>query len=377
MTEHRLAVALRQDGPIPLDVAFECGRGDTLAIFGPSGSGKTTVLRAIAGLYAPAHAVVHAGGEVWTDTSTGRFVPPHRRHVGFVFQDYALFPHLSALGNVEAALTDRPRGERRARALACLAQVHLQGKEHRRPRQLSGGERQRVALARALAREPRVLLLDEPFSAVDRAVRRRLQDEVAAVRQSLDVPAVLVTHDLDDVVRLATHVLRLDRGRRLSLDTVAASMRRPDLPDLVDVAGPGTVLDAVVRRHLPDRGVLELGFDGGTLVTSSQALPDGAPVRVRIPARDVMLATARPEGLSVQNVLPASVAAVEPGGPLDAVMVQLAIGGLRLTAEVTRDAVARLGLAPGREVFALVKAVSIEVSGAATSAPPPGAAGPQ
>ena len=142
--------------------------GDVLAIFGPSGSGKTTILRTIAGLYRPAHASVRSGAETWTDTATGTFAPPHRRAVGFVFQEYALFPHLTAAGNVMTALGHRPRAERRARAEALLTLVHLSGQMTRRPHELSGGERQRVALARALAREPAVLLLDEPFAAVDR-----------------------------------------------------------------------------------------------------------------------------------------------------------------------------------------------------------------
>lgn len=370
MADRRLHVAVRQDGPIPLDVTLDCGPGDTLVIFGPSGSGKTTVLRAIAGLYAPAHAVVRAGGETWTDTSAGTFVPPHRRHVGFVFQEYALFPHLTAAGNVEAALTAHPRGERRARALACLAQVHLEGKAERQPHELSGGERQRVALARALAREPAVLLLDEPFSAVDRAVRRRLQDEVAALRRTLDVPAVLVTHDLDDVVRLATHVLLLERGRAVAMDTVSGLLRRADLPGLHDVVGPGTVLDAVVARRLSDRGVVELTFDGGSLLAADRPVAAGTRVRVRIPARDVMLAAHRPEGLSVQNVLAGTVRRLDVPTDRDAALVHVAVGALELTAEVTRDAVARLALAPGREVYALVKAVSVDV---VSGAPDPSA----
>ena len=369
MADHGLTVSLRQDAPIPLDLAFTCGPGDTLAVFGPSGSGKTTVLRAIAGLHAPVHAIVEAGGETWSDTARGLFVPPHRRHVGFVFQDYALFPHLTALGNVETALLDRASADRRARALACLAQVHLDDKAARRPHELSGGERQRVALARALAREPRVLLLDEPFSAVDRPVRRRLQDEVAAVRDALGVPTVLVTHDLDDVVRLATHVLLLDRGRLVALDTVSALMRRADLPGLVDVAGPGTVFEAVVHRTHADRGVVELAFDGGMLVAAGRA-PEGAVVRARIPARDVILATSLPDGLSVQNVLTGTIRSVTLPDGQDAATVDVAVGGLVLAAEVTRDAVQRLALAPGRPVYALVKAVSVDVTGAAAVARP-------
>ena len=212
VADRRLSVNLRQPGPIPLDVEFACDPGDVLAIFGPSGSGKTTILRTIAGLYRPAHASVRSGAETWTDTVTGTFAPPHRRAVGFVFQEYALFPHLTAVGNVMTALGHRPRAERRARAEALLNLVHLSGQMTRRPHELSGGERQRVALARALAREPAVLLLDEPFAAVDRTVRRRLQDEIDELRRTLDMPLILVTHDFDDVVRLATHVLILEQG---------------------------------------------------------------------------------------------------------------------------------------------------------------------
>ena len=218
MADRRLTVSLRQDGPIPLDVEFSCEPGDVLAIFGPSGSGKTTILRAIAGLVRPAQGRVQSGAETWTDTNAGVFLPPHRRAVGFVFQEYALFPHLTALGNVMTALGHRRRSERRSRAAALLTAVHLGGQESKRPSELSGGERQRVALARALAREPAVLLLDEPFAAVDRAVRRRLQSEIDSLRRTLDMPLILVTHDFDDVVRLATHVLMLEHGRAANTD---------------------------------------------------------------------------------------------------------------------------------------------------------------
>ena len=216
MADRRLSVSLRQPAPIPLDVEFTCDPGDVLAIFGPSGSGKTTILRSIAGLYRPEHASVRSGAETWSDTAAGTFAPPHRRAVGFVFQEYALFPHLTARGNVMTALGHRPRGERRARAEQLLAWCTCPGSHDRRPHELSGGERQRVALARALAREPAVLLLDEPFAAVDRTVRRRLQDEIDELRRTLDIPLVLVTHDFDDVVRLATHLLILDQRPRAS-----------------------------------------------------------------------------------------------------------------------------------------------------------------
>ncbi|HEY8536987.1 MAG TPA: molybdenum ABC transporter ATP-binding protein [Vicinamibacterales bacterium] len=359
--EGRLAVSLRQAGPIPLDVEFGCGAGDVLAIFGPSGSGKTTILRSIAGLYRPAHARVSCGADVWTDTDAGIDVPPHRRAVGFVFQDYALFPHLTALGNVMVALGHRPRAERASRAEALLARVHLREHTARRPHQLSGGERQRVALARALAREPAVLLLDEPFAAVDRPVRRRLQDEIDDLRRDLAIPLVLVTHDFEDVVRLATHVLVLDQGRSVACGPLTALMSRPDLEFLRDAVGLGSVFDATVVEVDAGRGLVHLAFDGGRLVVPRGDLSIGTSVRVRVPARDVILASTPPHGVSVQNVLTGTVSAIHPGPARDEAVVQVAVGSLLLLAEVTRDAVDRLGLAPGRPVHALVKSMSIDV----------------
>jgi len=359
--DRRLSVSLRQPAPIPLEVDFTCDAGDVLAIFGPSGSGKTTILRSIAGLYQPDHALVRAGGETWSDTGGRVFAPPHRRAVGFVFQEYALFPHLSAAGNVITALGHRPRSERRARASELLSLVHLPDQQDRRPRELSGGERQRVALARALAREPAVLLLDEPFAAVDRLVRRRLQDEIDELRRTLDIPLVLVTHDFDDVIRLATHLLLLDRGRAVACGALPELMSRPDLPWLREAIGLGSVFDAVVARKHPERGLVELTFDGGVLLAPDRALAAGTTIRVRIPAREVILAASEPSGLSLHNALPGAVSAVHADDGVDTVIVQIAVGGVLLLAEVTRDAIERLRIGVGTRLYALIKSVSIEV----------------
>ncbi len=205
-----LRVQLRQAGPIPLAVDLRCGAGELLALVGPSGSGKSTILRTIAGLYTPHEGWVSCGAAVWLDTAGGIVLPPHRRRVGLVFQSYALFPHLTAIGNVMAALAHRPRAEREPQARALLRLVHLDGLENRRPAALSGGQQQRVAVARALAREPAVLLLDEPFSAVDRRTRRRLHEELRELRGAVAVPIILVTHDLDEATALADRLCVLE-----------------------------------------------------------------------------------------------------------------------------------------------------------------------
>jgi molybdate transport system ATP-binding protein len=360
--DRRLAVSLHQDGPIRLDIEFSCEPGDVLAIFGPSGSGKTTILRAIAGLARPEHGRVQSGADTWTDTSAGIFRPPHRRAVGFVFQEYALFPHLTALGNVMTALGHRRRPERRDRAAELLDAVHLGEHGAKRPRELSGGERQRVALARALAREPAVLLLDEPFAAIDRAVRRRLQSEIESLRRTLHVPLILVTHDFDDVVRLATHVLMLEGGRSVGYGSLSTLTSRPDLSWLHEAVGPGSVFDAAVSRIDVGRGLVTLAFDGGTLITRARQLTaTTTPVRVRIPAREVILATNAPTGLSLHNVLPGIVSAIHHDTTLDAAIVQMTVGRILLLAEVTRDAISKLDIKVGDHLHALVKSVSIEV----------------
>jgi molybdate transport system ATP-binding protein len=238
-----LIARFEQHDPIPLDLELTAAHGEVLALVGPSGSGKSTTLRAIAGLHDPARGRVVCNGAVWFDSEAKIALPARRRRVGMVFQSYALFPHLTAIENVMEALGDRAPEARRSEAAALLSRMHLDGLENRRPAALSGGEQQRVAVARALARRPEVLLLDEPFSAVDRVTRRRLRRELAEMRRELPMPVILVTHDLDDVTRLADRVCVMHGGRILQTGTVAEVMQHPadakvaELLDLADEDG--------------------------------------------------------------------------------------------------------------------------------------------
>ena len=227
-----LTVTLAQDAPIPLDAALACEPGELLALVGPSGSGKSTILRVIAGLVRPRGGVVSCNGETWLDTGRGVDLPPQRRAVGLVFQHYALFPHLTALENITLALRSLPRAAQHERARALLDLVNLTGFEARRPAELSGGQQQRIAVARALARDPRVLLMDEPFSAVDQVTRRKLQRELVQLRRTLQIPLVLVTHDLEEARMLADQLSILHRGQTVRRGPPTEVMSRPERPRL-------------------------------------------------------------------------------------------------------------------------------------------------
>lgn len=233
-----LEVEIEQTQPMPLHGSLRCEAGELLALVGPSGAGKTSVMRVLAGLMRPQQGRVAVAGEVWCDTARGLFLPPQRRHVGLVFQHYALMPHLDALDNVALSMLHLPAAEREQQARRWLDHVGLSAEQQRRrPAALSGGQQQRVAVARALAREPRLLLLDEPFSAVDQMSRQGLYRLLADLRRELAVPIVLVTHDLNEARMLADRLVVMDAGRVLQQGTPAHIYNAPRNARVADLVG--------------------------------------------------------------------------------------------------------------------------------------------
>ena len=307
-----LRARMSQDGPIPLDARLACAPGEMLALAGPSGSGKSTVLRIIAGLYRPKNGRIACNGEDWYDSRNGVNLPPRHRRVGFVFQNYALFPHMSAIDNVIEALGESPRHKRRERARELLDLVNLSGLEHRRPAALSGGQQQRVAVARALARNPNVLLLDEPFSAVDKATRQKLYRELANLRRQLSMPIILVTHDLDEAALLADRLSILHRGRTLQSGPPVAVMTRPESVEVARLVDLKNIFTGTIVEHRPENGITRLAWAGHTLEARYQ--PDFAAdhaVAWSIPAAQVILHRRdRPSRGERENPVPGTVTEV-------------------------------------------------------------------
>jgi molybdate transport system ATP-binding protein len=352
-----LSVRLRHDMPgIKLEAAFDAPNGVT-ALFGHSGAGKTTVVQAVAGLLRPDAARIVVGEQVLLDTETGRWVPPHRRRVGYVFQDGRLFPHMDVRRNLTY-------GRRFSRAPAdpgdlerVVALLGIGPLLARQPGGLSGGEKQRVAIGRALLSGPQILLLDEPLAALDPARKEEILPYLERLRDEAGLPILYVSHSVAEVARLATTIVVLDRGR------VACSGPAGEVlsdPVLVPSFGPrqaGAVLEATLVARHPD-GLSELAVSAGRLYLPAVDAEPGTRLRVRILAHDVILSRARPEGLSALNILPTRIMAVQDGqGP--GVIVQMAAGTDRLLARITRRSATTMGLAPGQPCHAIVKSVAV------------------
>jgi molybdate transport system ATP-binding protein len=333
------------------------GQGIT-AVFGPSGAGKTTLLRAIAGLDRQATGRLSVGGRIWQDSERGLFLPAHRRPVGYVFQEADLFAHLNVRANLlfgarRAKVADLPR--KLAEVADLLGLGTLLG---RRPGTLSGGERRRAAIARALLVDPAVLLLDEPLAGVDAARRDEILPWLERLHRASRVPILYVSHSLDEVARLADHLVVLDRGRVTAAGPLGPPLAtlEPPLP-VGDEAG--VVLEAVIAARDARWHLCRADVAGGSLWLRDQGRPVGAAARVRVLARDVSLALQPAAESSILNVLPAVVDAVAEEAHPALALVRVRIGPGVLLARVTRRSVAALQLVPGRAVWAQVKSAAI------------------
>ncbi len=287
MSADWLFIHLRQQAPIPLQLQLSVYAGELLALVGPSGSGKTTILRSIAGLYQPHYGFIRCNKDTWLDSSQAVCVTPQQRRAGLVFQDYALFPHLSVRDNLTVAMDHPTKAEREREALRLLEIVHLKGLEQRHPQALSGGQQQRVAVARALARKPRVLLLDEPFSAVDQMTRQRLQNELARLRRQIEVPIILVTHDLNEASVLADRLCVLHNGQALQTATPDTLFRQPRSPEVARLIGCNNVFTGSLEWHA-SRAWLRWG-DYRLELMAQPPLPAGTAVDWFIPDSDILL----------------------------------------------------------------------------------------
>jgi len=328
-----------------------------IALFGRSGSGKSTLTNVIAGLLTPDAGTVRLDGEPLTDMRSGIVVPVERRRIGYVFQEPRLFPHLSVAGNLRY-------GERRSRAAVTVAAfdevVPLLGLApllQKKPRQLSGGERQRVSLGRALLSQPRLLLLDEPLAALDVARREEVLPYLVALRDRLSIPMVYVSHQFEEVLRLATHLVLLEGGRVVAEGPVDEMSLYPDLQNIIGPDLVGAVVEGLVTRVNTETGSAELALGTGTLQVSLRDVQVGARVRLQLLARDIILATQPVQGLSVRNALASTVIAISED-VFGAVLVRVDVGGAIVLARITQDALRALQLRPGDAVWTLIKAVS-------------------
>ena len=355
--EVRLARATQTD-KFDLDVSFRAEAGITI-LFGASGAGKTTLLDCIAGLQTPDSGQIQLAGRVLFDSGKHINLPVQNRRIGYVFQDLALFPHLSVESNVAYGLTGIDAPECRHRVHKALDSLDILSLRDRRPAQLSGGERQRVALARALVTEPSILLLDEPLAALDFPVRMKIADDLRRYIQNLPVPVLYVTHSRDEVFNLGERMLVLERGKIIAQGTPHEVLSAPRGETVAQLAGFENIFDAQVTAIHEDRGTMtclvgSLRFEAAQveLETPLVRAEPGARLRLGISAGDVLLATSAPVGLSARNILPGRVLSLVQR---DMIIVARVDCGVEVSVHLTLAARDSLELKPGRQVWLIVK----------------------
>ncbi|RFC69013.1 MULTISPECIES: molybdenum ABC transporter ATP-binding protein [Mesorhizobium] len=347
-----------RQGDFEIATSFESS-GRLTAIFGPSGSGKTSITNMISGLLRPDSGRIEVDGKVFVDANAGIFVPPHRRRIGYVFQDARLFPHLNVEQNLKYGRWFTPRRERYTdldRITSLLGISHLLA---RKPASLSGGETQRVAIGRALLASPKLLLMDEPLASLDDARKDQILPYIERLRDELEIPVVYVSHSIAEVARLATDIVVLSAGHVVLAGPTADIMRRPDLLPIEEQGESGSVLAATVEGHDERYAMTALSTSAGRVLVPALDAAIGAKLGLRIRARDVMIAVRRPEGLSALNVLPGRIVSASASGSTQ-IQIEIACGQANILSRITRQSYDALGLAVGRDVFAVIKTVSFD-----------------
>ena len=357
-TPHFISAQLKLSrSDFSLDVDLQLPGHGVTALFGPSGCGKTTCLRSLAGLER-AQGRVAVNGHIWQDDARKQWRPTHQRALGYVFQEASLFPHLSVQKNIDYGLKRTPVERRkvsRDRAVELLGIAHLMD---RMPATLSGGERQRVAIARALATSPEVLLMDEPLAALDAQRKAEVLPYLEQLQRHLQIPVIYVSHSLDEVARLAQHMVLLNAGRVVAQGAVTDLLSSLDLP-LAHGDIASSVVHATVQSHDAADHLSTLAFDGGQLqLVMAHPRAVGTQVQLRVQARDVSLSLGRPESSSILNILPAQVLDLREDGP-GQVMVSLQSGSTRLLARITQHSARALQLQAGLPLFAQIKGMAL------------------
>ncbi len=344
-----------------LDVAFTIAPGITI-IFGPSGAGKTTLLDCIAGLTTPGSGRIAVGNRILFDQASATNVPVQSRNTGYVFQDLALFPHLTVGRNVEYGLNG-PKEARRKKSDAALQSFRIANLRDRKPKDISGGERQRVALARALVTDPCVLLLDEPLAALDAATKSKIIEDLRAWNALHNIPILYITHTREEVFALGERVLVLENGRIVADGTPHGVMSAPRQESIAQLVGFENIFHAVVGAAHEERGTMICRIDNSTVELETPLLraESGSRLFIGIRAGDILLATVHPVGLSARNVIPGRVLSLEQR---DVIVVVRVNCGVEMEVHLTLAARDSLELQPGREIWLIVKTHSCHLMAA-------------
>jgi molybdate transport system ATP-binding protein len=348
----------RRLGAFSLDATFETS-GRLTALFGPSGSGKTSLVNLIGGLLRPDEGRIVADGRVLADTAARIFVPRHKRRIGYVFQDARLFPHMTVRQNLRYGRFFTPASARYGDVDGVVEMLGLGHLLDRRPSLMSGGEKQRVAIGRALLASPRLILMDEPLASLDDRRKAEIMPYIERLRDETKVPIVYVSHSVSEVARLATDIVVLDEGRVAAAGPTSEILQRLDLLPEEERGEGGAVLEMRVTGRNEAFGMSSLASRAGEIHVAGLDVEAGATIRVRIRARDVIVATERPRGLSALNILAGNIAGVSSGNGLFA-DVLIDCNGEIITARITRQSAEMLGLTAGLDVFAVIKSVTFD-----------------